>query len=171
MSKARLKKYLLTLTQEQVVDVVMELYDARKEAKEYLEFYLAPDSKAELERYKKTIRREFFPARGDAMHPSLAKCKKLVSDFQKMKAESTHVADLMLHFIEQASEYSAAYGGDMGERYYITLENNFSRYMEYIFMNGLLINFYERIERLIRLANRSGYGFGDGLQETYGRYR
>ena len=48
MSKAKLKKYLQTLSKEQVIEVMLELYDARKEAKEYLEFYLTPDSNAEL---------------------------------------------------------------------------------------------------------------------------
>ena len=53
MSKAKLKKYLQTLSKEQVIEVMIELYDARKEIKEYLEFYLAPDSNAELEKCKK----------------------------------------------------------------------------------------------------------------------
>ena len=55
MSKAKLKKYLQTLSKEQVIEVMLELYDARKEAKDYLEFYLTPDSKAELEKCKKAI--------------------------------------------------------------------------------------------------------------------
>lgn len=171
MSKAKLKKYLATLTKEQVIEVMLEMYDARKEAKDYLEFYLSPNCETELEKYKKTIKREFFPARGIAMNPSLSKCKKIVSDFQKLNANPSHTADLMLFFIEQGSEYSATYGGDMGEPYYTVLENNFRKYMEYIFMNGLLIDFYERIEALIRLAGHSGYGFPDVLKEIYGRYR
>ena len=50
MSKAKLKKHLLSLTKEQITNIVLELYDARKEAKDYLEFYLAPDCNAELEK-------------------------------------------------------------------------------------------------------------------------
>ena len=61
MPKAKLKKHLLSLTKEQITDIVLELYDARKEAKDYLEFYLAPDCNAELEKSKKAIRNEFFP--------------------------------------------------------------------------------------------------------------
>ena len=64
MSKAKLKKYLQTLSKEQVIEVILELYDARKEAKDYLEFYLTPDNNAELEKCKKAIRQEFFPTRG-----------------------------------------------------------------------------------------------------------
>ena len=42
MSKAQLKKHLAALTKEQIIEVILELYDARKEAKEYQEFYLNP---------------------------------------------------------------------------------------------------------------------------------
>lgn len=60
MSKAQLKKHLSTLTKEQVIEVILKLYDARKEAKEYLEFYLNPDEDAKLEEYKRIIRDEFY---------------------------------------------------------------------------------------------------------------
>ncbi len=53
MSKAKLKKLLSTLSKEQVVDIMLQLYDASKEANAWLEFYLAPNSDAELEKYKK----------------------------------------------------------------------------------------------------------------------
>lgn len=33
--------------------MVMELYDARKEAREYLDYYVNPDEKKELEKFKK----------------------------------------------------------------------------------------------------------------------
>ena len=48
MSKAKLKKYLQTLSPKQVIEVMLKLYDARKEAKEYLEFYLAPDKQCRI---------------------------------------------------------------------------------------------------------------------------
>lgn len=76
-----------TLSKEQIIEVVLELYDARKEAKDYLEFYLVPDSNAELEKYKKAIRQEFFPTRGFSEKPSFAKCRKVISDFQKQKPD------------------------------------------------------------------------------------
>ena len=101
MSKAKLKKYLLSLTKEQITDIVLELYDARKEAKDYLEFHLAPDCNVELKKCKKAIQNEFFPTRGFSEKPSFAKCRKVISDFQKIKPEPTFVAYLMLFYIEQ----------------------------------------------------------------------
>lgn len=50
---AKAKKYLATITKEQVIEVILELYDARKEAKYYLEFYLSPYCEAEPEKRKK----------------------------------------------------------------------------------------------------------------------
>lgn len=110
MSKAKLKKYLQTLSKEQVIEVMFELYDARKEAKDYLEFYLTPDSNAELEKCKKAIRQEFFSTRGFSEKPSFAKCRKVISDFQKLKPDPNCVADLMLFYIEQGCEYTVTFG-------------------------------------------------------------
>ena len=75
MSEAKLKKYLQTLSKEQVIEVMLKLYDALKEAKEYQEFYLAPDSNTELEKCKKAIRQEFFPTHGFSEKQSFAKAK------------------------------------------------------------------------------------------------
>ena len=170
MSKAKLKKYLQTLTKEQVIEVMLELYDARKEAKDYLEFYLAPDCDAELEKCKKAIQHEFFPTRGFSEKPSFAKCRKVISDFQKLKPDPTCVADLMLFYIEQGCEYTMTFG-DMWEQYYTTLENNFDKAMKFIFMNGLLEKYYERIEKMLNSVSDCGWGFYDTLSDTYYQYR
>ena len=39
---------------------MLQLYDASKEANSWLEFYLEPNSDAELEKYKKAIRSQFY---------------------------------------------------------------------------------------------------------------
>ena len=56
MSKAQLKKQLKTLEKDEIIEMVMELYDARKEAKEYLEFYLNPNEKANWTNTKKSLK-------------------------------------------------------------------------------------------------------------------
>ena len=39
MSKATVKKLLRSMSKEDIIEMVIEMYDARKEAKEYLEYY------------------------------------------------------------------------------------------------------------------------------------
>lgn len=170
MSKVKLKKYLLSLTKEQITDIVLELYDARKEAKDYLEFYLAPDCNAELEKCKKAIQNEFFPTRGFSDKPSFAKCRKVISDFQKLKPEPTFVADLMLFYIEQGCEYTLEFG-DMWEQFYTTLEGNFDKAMRLIFLNGLLTNYTNASKNVLTAYLIAVGGFYDTLQDIYSEYR
>ena len=168
MSKAKLKQHLLALSKEEIINVVLDLYDARTEAKAYLEFYLEPDSKAELEKLKKQIEHQFFPVRGLGGRPSFAKCKKIVTDFAKMQASPDCVADLMLTVTEQGNRWALTYGCCEGA-YEMALANSFARAMDFIFRNGLLLHFYERIERMLESAS-NGWG-GDSLNEIYRQYR
>ena len=59
MSKATVKKILMSMPKEKIIGMVLEMYDARKEAKEYLEFYANPDEDGKLGEYKKIITEEF----------------------------------------------------------------------------------------------------------------
>ena len=43
------------MPKEEIIGMVLEMYDARKEVKEYLEFYANPDEDGKLEEYKKII--------------------------------------------------------------------------------------------------------------------
>ena len=54
----------MAMPKEEIIGMVLEMYDARKEAKEYLEFYANPDEDGKLEEYKKIITEEFYPSRG-----------------------------------------------------------------------------------------------------------
>lgn len=66
MSKSEVKKYIKSLERGSLEELVMDLYSARKEAKEYLEYMIKPDDNAKLEKYRDIITNEFFPNRGDA---------------------------------------------------------------------------------------------------------
>ena len=43
MSKSQVKKLLSGMSKEDVINVVLELYDARKEAREYLDYFVNPN--------------------------------------------------------------------------------------------------------------------------------
>ncbi len=58
MSKTKLKKELAQFSQQQLIELILEMYDSRKEVKEYLAFFLNPDSKALFEKYQKQVARE-----------------------------------------------------------------------------------------------------------------
>ena len=65
MSKAEVKKYIKSLEHGSLEELVMDLYSARKETKEYLEYVIKPNDKGKLEEYREIITKEFFPSRGE----------------------------------------------------------------------------------------------------------
>lgn len=112
MSKAQLKKYLFVLNKEQIIEVILELYDVRKEAKEYLEFYLNSNEDEKLKKYKRIICGEFFPKRGEPKC-RFNVCRKAISEFKKLKPHPACLANLMLYCIETGCEMTSMYG-DVG---------------------------------------------------------
>lgn len=144
----------------------MEIYDNFKEARPYLDHYVEPNSIDECERFKKIIRKEFFPGRGFSERPSFAACQKAISDFKKMKPDPYFLADLMLYFIENGCEYIMTYGDMCEQQYYVTLETNFKKTMEHISKYKLLPVFHARIEQMLN-ATDCGWGFSDTLWQTY----
>ena len=125
MSKATVKKMLMSMPKEEIIGMVLEMYGARKEAKEYLEFYANPDEDGKLEEYKKIITEEFYPSRGrQEPKTRFSVCRKAVSDYKKLKHSPDKLADLMLCYVENACQFTYDYG-DMWEQYYTSVENNF----------------------------------------------
>jgi hypothetical protein len=59
----------------------------------------------------------------------------------------------------------------MWEQYYTTMERHFDKTMSFIFLHGLLVNYYERIEKILDSVSDCGWGFYDTLQDIYAQYR
>lgn len=166
MSKAKLKKYLLSLTKEQVADIMLELYGASKEAKSWLEFYMEPKSDGELEKYKKAIRSQFFTRSDWPRDPSFRECNKLISTFKKLVPDPQAIADLMLYYVEQGCSLTAQYG-DYDSPFYTSLENNFYKAVKFIAENGLISEYAPRMKKMIESVECCGYGFPDTLWQMY----
>lgn len=169
MSKAKLKKYINSLDKPQIIEVIMELYDARKEAKEYLEFYMNPDENNKLEDFKKIIQNEFYPSRGEPK-TRFSVCRKAVTDFMKLKPSPDKVADLMLFYSEQACQFSYDYG-DMWDAFYSATENHFSRTMKFLSEYGMVKVYKKRIKQILKLTEVCGWGFPDSMYGIYEDYQ
>lgn len=104
MTKAQIKKELSSLPSKSVVSIMMELYDAYPEVKKNLNARFAEDKvtsgSERLNKYKKIIKEEYFPSRGEEKC-RVSVCKKAISDFKKLKPDARDVADLMVFFVEQ----------------------------------------------------------------------
>ena len=103
MSKAKLKKTLAALSKEEMAEMVMELYERRKDAREYLDYWVEPDSAKELERRKVMAHKLFMTSSGTPRRlPTATVLKKVVNDFATICFEPDKILDLMASI---ASDY------------------------------------------------------------------
>ncbi|MFR9165112.1 MAG: DUF6155 family protein [Dysgonomonas sp.] len=59
MSKLQLKRLLNSMDKSEIISFVLEMYDNKKEIKEYLDYYVSPNEKEKFEKYKKIIQAEY----------------------------------------------------------------------------------------------------------------
>lgn len=106
MSRAKLKKALSGLSSDQLIELLLELYDIRKEAKEYLEYWTDPDAGKSLEKADKEVHRVFFSSTTNPRRrPSLADLNQIVKHFMTLSLDRETTADFLLRVIETECEW------------------------------------------------------------------
>ena len=170
MSKPALKKHLLSLTREQLVETVLDMYDNMKPVKEYFEYFLNPNEKKMLKKYKTVIQKE-FALEWKYAEPKLrfSVARKAIAEFKALKPSPEMLADLMLTLPEVACEFTYKYG-DMTEQFYNSAYNNFKAALEFISKNNLLDDFKLRCGDCLKWASVCGYGFAGDMGDIYYQY-
>lgn len=155
MSKAKLKKYLQSLSQEQLVQVVLDLYSARKEAKEYLEFFMDPNEEDALERYKKTLKNNYFTTQGRPRAKLNVKLgNDIVADFVRLDVAPEKVADLMIFHVEVMMSRIVV-RRIIRETAWNSAVTMFRKAVDYINAHNLIKDFERRINRIIEYSHNA----------------
>lgn len=152
MSKTTLKKQLKELTREQLIEVMLELYDARKDAREYLEYYVNPDEKKMHEKYKAVITKEFFRKRkSEGAHVGLQESNQGIhypAPESKVNSRPPPVARRgylpPCRFVKRMDKRVAG-------RHRL---NHVCRHIELSFANDILEEYRRRIDDLLALTQR-----------------
>ena len=154
------------MPKDEIIEMVLELYSDRKETKEYLEFYARPDETGKLEEHKGIIREEFYPKRRREPQTRFPICRKAIADFKKLKPSTDALAELMVSYMELATQFTYDYG-DMWEQYYDSVESNFDKTIKYVAANGLCGKYNQRLQQCVRWSSVCGYGFADAIADMY----
>ncbi len=166
MSKAQLKKHLNTLDKSQIIEMVMELYDAHKEAKEYLEFYVNPDEDKKLDEFKKIVLKEFDDDISRDPQCRFSVCRKALSDFKKLAPSTETLAEAMVYYVERVCEFSF-YAGDLWEQYYDSATSNFRSMLKFLVKNNMLEAMMPRVVQIMAWCWPCGYGFHDEIGDSF----
>ena len=166
MSKVLLKKKLASMPKAEIIGLVVDLYEAKKEAKEYLDYWMNPDEDAKLEEYMKIVRYEFYPPRNREPKTRFSVCKKALSDYKKLKPSAGAVAEHMLCLIENACRYTAEYG-DMWESYYDSVISNFGALLKHVDKADLFDVYRTRLEQCVETVCDCGWGLYDDMGDMF----
>lgn len=101
MSKSTLKKLLAQMTAEQMAEMILELYDARAEAKDYLDFYTNPDIESRLEKARVAIAREASRQSRGRNRARVTRLRKLIKDITSLNPGGEAVAEVMVCAVKE----------------------------------------------------------------------
>lgn len=102
MSKTRFKKELATMDRDQLAALLLEAYDARREIREYFEFFLNPDVEKLTEKCHAAILREFAREKRRRCRARITNVKAVIRDYASFQPGDEHVLELYFWTIRQA---------------------------------------------------------------------
>jgi len=168
ITKNTLKKHLEALSREALIAEVLKLYDKIKSVKDYYEMDLGTDTSAVLNAYKTKIERQYFPKRGYG-NPKASEIRALISAFKKIAVFEFDVVDLLIFRVEQAVNFTNAYG-DIDEAFYSSAESAFDDALKLAQKTAILTHIRERSINIVKETKNIGWGFHDSLFSTFTEY-
>lgn len=167
MSKTSLKKYIATLDAGQLREFILEFYSSRREIKEYIDFYLEPDSRAKAEKYRQKIGREFITRFGTKKRrPRRSVCKKAITEFRRFSPDPLVLADLMLYYVESAEAWRTSRPRyPMNDHFLESLTATLGEAIDLIVSEGAVAQFRDRLEAIIAKTRAWGSDFHRHLAE------
>ena len=167
MSLKELNKELQKYDKGTLIKHILELYKKYNSVKEYFDFYMNPDEDELLKKYKEKVREGFFPKRGNRLR--LSSARKAIKEFKKLEVSKRSIGDLSLYYIECGVEFISTYE-DISESFYKSANNILENALKIFQKENILMEYKERLGKLIEESKYSGYGFGEDIESIIDDY-
>lgn len=102
MPKLQLRKELQKLERHQLEQMVLDAYAARKETREYFDFFLNPDVEKLIEKHKIAVAKEFARSKRGHSKARISVIKKLLKDFESFHPGFDKEIELQFRTISHA---------------------------------------------------------------------
>lgn len=102
MSKSGLRKQLAQMSREQIVELMVELYDARREAKDYLDFFVNPDIDGRLDKARVGIKKELVRSSKGRNKARISRVRRYIKDISSLNPGVEPVVEIMTYAVETA---------------------------------------------------------------------
>lgn len=104
MSKTALKKELSSLSNRQLIEVILNAYSSNKSVKDYFDFFSDPDVDKLYERHIRILYKEITRSKYHNSTARISRIKKTIKDFESYNPGAEHVRDLRLWTINALIE-------------------------------------------------------------------
>lgn len=174
MSKTTLRRTINGLDKSQLCELIIDLYDARKEARDYLDFFANPDIEKRMEKARTNITKEFARSSRGRNKTRITRINKYIKDIATLKAGTEYEIELLSHAIETACKSAN------GSVFKDSVQNGVARLIltnaELSFAYGNFNEIYTRMENAVNSLRSSIFSrnqfksvLKDALEESKAR--
>ena len=161
---------LATWEKPALLALIKELYDAAAVNRDLLHArLLAGVNDGELlEKYRRKIAEQFFPARGSGKL-RLGEVRKAIRDYRKATGNIAGTAELLMGYVENGTRFTCEYG-DIDERFYNSIESALAELATLLRgeARGLYAQFAQRLATVEQMSDGIGWGFHDSIAAVVG---
>lgn len=135
------------MSAEQISEMVLDLYAARSEAREYLDFFVSPDIEKKLEKSRSLIKKEMSRNSKGRNKSRSTRIRRFIKDISSLNPGTEPVAEIMTFAVEAFCEV----GSDQIIK--TSVQNGYARLLHdtiiYINDAGLVGDYLPRIEKAV----------------------
>jgi hypothetical protein len=172
MSWPTLRKVLVTLPPDRLLDLLKELHDMSPQNKAFLRARCLPieQDAGYLDECRRKVVRAIYPetARFPG-RPRFADAKKVIAEYNKATRDLNGTLDLQLLYVERGTQFTDDFG-DIDEPFYIALETMLEKFATGLKNapsgQALYAKFRSRLRQLHAKASNFGWGYGDTLNDV-----
>lgn len=169
------RPHLATWDKPALLALVKDLYEGSADNRDFIQARcqdggLAGESGGEaLEKYRRKIVEQFFPARGFGKL-KLGEARKAIRDYRKATGNLPGTAELLMTYVENGAEFTQDYG-DIDERFYSSVESALDELAALLRDEapGMYPQFSERLARVEQMTDGIGWGFHDYIGDVVGQ--
>lgn len=135
------------MSAEQIGEMVLDLYAARSEAREYLDFFVSPDIEKKLEKSRSSIKKEMSRNSKGRNKSRSTRIRRFIKDISSLNPGAEPVSEIMTFAVETFCEV----GSDQIIK--TSVQNGYARLLHdtivYINDAGLVGDYLPRIEKAV----------------------
>lgn len=135
------------MSAEQISEMVLDLYAARSEAREYLDFFVSPDIEKKLDKSRSLIKKEMSRNSKGRNKSRSTRIRRFIKDISSLNPGTEPVAEIMTFAVEAFCEV----GSDQIIK--TSVQNGYARLLRdtivYINDAGLVGDYLPRIEKAV----------------------